>query len=175
MTNQERNYLKKLVGNNKIEAAIEKLLQYKLDEEDRNEVISTQARYKQLQKEIRGGVISTENQQLQSNRITNSLLNLIDEIEASPQANRAGEIASTKPVSSNRNRWIVILGILGSLASIISLWPMCAPDKNETKVEQLTVFVTDAKGNAVLENEGELNIPLGNRSLKQTNWGRWQN
>jgi len=38
---------------------------------------------------------------------------------------------------------------------------MCNPDKNK----QLTIFVTDSKGNVVLENEGELNIPIGNRIL----------
>lgn len=167
MTKQERDELKKSIANNKIEQAIEKLLQFNLAEDDCNEVMATLARYKQLQKEIRGGVISKENQQLQSNQITNSLLYLIDEIDASPKVKKESNALKRKPVKGNRNRWIVILGILGSIASIISLWQVFAPDKNETKVEQLTVFVTDAEGNAVLKYKGELNIPIGNRILNR--------
>jgi len=41
------------------------------------------------------------------------------------------------------------------------------PKIEEPKVEQLTVFVTDEHGNAVLEYKGELNIPLGNRILNR--------
>jgi len=55
----------------------------------------------------------------------------------------------------------VILGIIvGSIQ--IYKWYV-SPDSDI----QLTVFVTDENGNVVLENEGELNIPIGNRSLNK--------
>ena len=40
-------------------------------------------------------------------------------------------------------------------------------NKSVNEKLQLTVFVTDSKGNVVLENEGRLNIPLGNRALNE--------
>jgi len=49
MTKQERDRLKQLVANNKINKVTKKLLQYRLDEDDRNEVIALQAKYNQLQ------------------------------------------------------------------------------------------------------------------------------
>lgn len=59
----------------------------------------------------------------------------------------------------------VIMAILGGTAEVLNflnLFPF-----NNSHNLQLTVFVTDIKGNAVLENEGKLNIPLGNRSLNE--------
>lgn len=59
----------------------------------------------------------------------------------------------------------VIMGILGGTAevlNVLNLFPF-----NSSRNLQLTVFVTDIKGNAVLEHEGKLNIPLGNRSLNE--------
>lgn len=159
MTKQEKDHLKNLVANNKIEQVTEKLLQYALDDNDRNEVTALQARYNHLEQQIRLGTLSTEDQNLQRSRINNSLLKLIDQIIGTKNT---GEINTNESNVSNKNRWIVILGALGSLASIVSLMYIFNPKPD---VKQLTVFVTNAKGNAVLEYQGELNIPMGNRIL----------
>jgi len=91
------------------------------------------------------------------------LLSLIDKIPNGDEVNDIERVVEESS-SLNRKQWIIILGILGSLASIISLTLIFNPKDN---VEQLTVFVTDAKGNAVLEYKGELNIPIGNRILNR--------
>jgi len=57
-----------------------------------------------------------------------------------------------------------IIGIIIAIGTVI-LWVRSCNKKPEAK--QLTIFVTDILGNAVLENQGRLNIPLGNRSLNE--------
>lgn len=54
----------------------------------------------------------------------------------------------------------LIIGIIGGLLGIYNkhLYPI-------SSVKQLTIFVTDVNGNVVIENSGELNIPIGNRIL----------
>jgi len=165
MTKQERENLKKLVGDGKIEKATNKLLQYILEKDERNELVATQAKYNSLEKEIRLGTLSAEDQNLRRNNINTALLNQIDIVydylkEGDTQV--GNEIATG---SKGEKNWIIILGVIGSLASIISLICFFYPKPD---VEQLTVFVTDAKGIVVLEKEGELNIPLVDRSLNKT-------
>jgi len=160
MTKQERDRLKNLVANNKIDQVFKRLLEHNLEEDDHSEVIVLQARYNQLQKESRLAILSTENQNLQRNQIHTSLLNLINKIDGT---NNGDKIVERKRAGIKSNRLIVMLGVLGSLASIFSLLLMCNTDKDK----QLTIFVTDFNGNVVLENEGELNIPIGNRILNR--------
>ena len=59
---------------------------------------------------------------------------------------------------------ILIIGIIGSILFAIGIFYTKVLNK-DYQILQQTVFVTDINGNVVLENEGELNIPLGNRSL----------
>ncbi|HLF65697.1 MAG TPA: caspase family protein [Saprospiraceae bacterium] len=61
-------------------------------------------------------------------------------------------------------RTMKMIAIIGIGTSLIALWLVFFPPKSPDAM-QLTVFVTDKAGNVVLENEGRLNIPLGNRSL----------
>jgi len=190
MTTRKRDNLKKLIGDGSIEKAINELLKYNLDDDHRNEVIATQAKYNSLQKEIRLDTLPTADQHLQSNKINNTLLSQIDRAskilkdadsigkdeDVEVEANKVIEVSETKldhkekeekqRHSSQLKRIITIIGILGSIASIIALWNTWSADPT-LKVKQLTIFVTDAKGNAVLKNEGELNIPIGNRILNR--------
>ena len=166
MTKQEKDRLKQLVANNKIDMATKKLLQYRLDEDDRNEVIALQARYNQLQQAIRLETLSIKDQNLQRSRITNSLLSLIDNVD---------EEDNDSNIMKNKRRGCVV-SITLSFAAILSLGTInfltngsLFDDLLKTlfssKPEQLTVFVTDINGNAALEYVGELNIPIGNRIL----------
>ena len=65
----------------------------------------------------------------------------------------------TESGSNKRMRWLWLLLPLLAVGGFY-LWKASQP-------LQLTIFVTDTKGNVVLEHSGRLNIPLGNRSLNE--------
>lgn len=54
------------------------------------------------------------------------------------------------------------------LVFIISITTILLSYRHNKSEMQLTVFITDSNGNVVLENEGRLNIVLGNRSLNES-------
>ncbi|PHN93389.1 hypothetical protein CSC80_10705 [Maribacter sp. 6B07] len=58
-----------------------------------------------------------------------------------------------------------IIGIIIAIGTVF-IWIRSCNEKPQ--IEQLTIFVTDTLGNSVLENQGRINIPLGNRSLNET-------
>ena len=58
------------------------------------------------------------------------------------------------------------IGIIGSIASIISLLLYFSPILNNG-TSQLTVFVTDERGAVVLEHQGILNTSIGHRALRE--------
>jgi hypothetical protein len=62
-------------------------------------------------------------------------------------------------------------GFVVIFVSMMLIWSLSITviikDYLNSRSYQLTVFVTDKNGNVVLENEGRLNIPLGNRSLNE--------
>ena len=58
---------------------------------------------------------------------------------------------------------VIAIAVLVGLLEILNVIDIFPTSKNL----QLTIFVTDTKGNPVLENEGRLNIPMGNRSLNE--------
>ncbi len=66
------------------------------------------------------------------------------------------------------NRAKTVLGVAGSIASIVALWLVFYPPEKVSDVSQLTIFVTDAEGNVVLEHEGVLNAQVGHRPLRET-------
>lgn len=74
-----------------------------------------------------------------------------------------------KRISWNRaNKIAIVFTIIGSVFTFLEctgLTHIISENKKDTN--QLTIFVTDTLGNAVLENQGRLNIPLGNRSLNE--------
>ena len=61
----------------------------------------------------------------------------------------------------------IILILFMVLVWSISLLSIVLYFSNNHSTTQLTVFVTDTKGNVVLEHEGRINIPLGNRPLNE--------
>ncbi len=50
------------------------------------------------------------------------------------------------------NRAKTVLGVVGSIASIVALWLVFYPPEKVSDVSQLTIFVTDTEGNVVLEH-----------------------
>ncbi len=84
---QTAKKLKELVSNNNIEDALLKLQNiFSLtDSELVNDVVLLSARRKKLNSDIRKGVISYNEQNLERNQITNGILSLIDEVSNNPE------------------------------------------------------------------------------------------
>lgn len=96
--------------------------------------------------------------------------NLSDPLNTKPKENTTEDKTETKKPRVTINIKKIVINL--SLAIIIPLsiyvyQHFKSDQKRNSTIAQLTVFVTDSNGNVVLENEGELNIPLGNRSLNE--------
>ena len=83
MSNDEYlNQIKRLVGNNKLEAAIKELGSLLKDSPQLNEAIIQSARYNDVMEQIRIGTISLEEAELTKNRIRKGVLDLVDYINS---------------------------------------------------------------------------------------------
>ncbi len=168
MTEQEKSIVKALINEGNLQEAIDKLITFKLNESQQQELLAITARYNRLKEKNRAGVLSFEQQSLTENQITASLINLINypEDKFIPQSKSINK-KSTKPaIWKYITAAAVIVGLIAGLADIFNFVNIFSGREASEKL-QLTVFVTDTEGNAVLENEGRLNIPLGNRSLNE--------
>ena len=85
LTNKELTELKSLIGENKTDIVLEKLLSMLKEQHNDlfNEVILKLQQYNKLKKEVRTGVIDSAASNLQFNQINYYLLETIDEIEKS--------------------------------------------------------------------------------------------
>lgn len=164
MKSEEKQKLLKLIEKGKIKAAIDVSLSLDLSHESKKEAQVISYRYNELKSKVRAGILSFEQLKIAENQIAHHLIELIEVSDSKPSINEHS-IEQNNPTINIRSVSYVI-GILGSLAFIIGLMLYFFLFKSED-VKQLTVFVTDAKGNAVLEYEGELNIPMGNRILNR--------
>ncbi len=160
MNEEQQSYYIQLVSTGKIKEAIEELMESDFNNSNKKTLAGIAAQYQQWLQKKRQGLLSVEQESLQYNQI---ITRLIDYIKPSEPISTTSFSTSTKPPfwKSKSIQW---LGIIGSLASIIALWFVFFPPKSDDSL-QLTVFVVDSMGNASLEQEGELNIPLRNRSL----------
>lgn len=70
------------------------------------------------------------------------------------------------PTLTKKQSFTLLMTIV-SLVSLISALSIVLYFTYSQSSKQLTVFVTDTKGNVVLEHNGRINIPLGNRSLNE--------
>jgi hypothetical protein len=166
MANPQNNHLKKMIGDGQIQQAIDELLVVKKNQSHIKEALAIASRYNRLKQKDRLGILSFEQLNITENQIVAHLIDLVDhpEDEPYPVENSIAKTPTSKPIL-----WkyiaaaAVVIGILGSLAEVLNLIRIFPSNEKL----QLTVFVTDLEGNAVLENEGRLNIPLGNRSLNE--------
>lgn len=158
MTNQQKQHLKQQIEKGKIQAAIQDLNRFCTNTHLESKATAIAARYRSLQRKEMQGILSAADATVQQNQITQSLLTLLHQ-EDDP----AAAIIPTSTGLGNK-KWVVILGILGSIASIIGLRSgFFSVDEDP----QLTIFVTDTKGNVAIELEGELNTSIGNRPLNE--------
>lgn len=73
--------IRSLVGQNKIKEALESLQELLIHSKLKNEIILTTSRFKELQESIRKGIIKYEDSSTEKNKIKNSLLEILTEIE----------------------------------------------------------------------------------------------
>lgn len=168
MTNQEKTKLLKLISDNNVQEAIDSLLSIDISNSHKKEAIAISSRFKSVKKQARKGILSFEESNVIENQITDHLIDLINYPEGQSFSEEKLINATTlnKPIIWKYiTMTVIIIGILGSLAEVLNFINIF-PNKTNEKV-QLTIFVTDTKGNVVLENTGRLNIPLGNRSLNE--------
>ncbi|PHN08466.1 carboxypeptidase-like regulatory domain-containing protein [Flavilitoribacter nigricans] len=165
MTDQAYGKIAQTISDGQLAEAIDQIGALALEQEQQKLLIALTAQYRKLQNRISRGTLSAEQIQLQENQLTERLIDLIDYIR--DPARRPGALAEVIPLSGGgrgQNRFRTFAGIAlalllgGALTFFFIL-------KNEDL--QLTVFVTDLRGNVAIENNGRLNIPLGNRSLNE--------
>ena len=169
MTEQEKSNVMALINDGNIREAIDTLMICKLSESQQQELYAINARYNRLKGKSRSGVLSFEQENLTENQITASLIDLTNypEDKTFPKSKSINKTNPTKPIIWKYiTAAAVVVGLIAGLADIFNFVNIFSGNKSTEKL-QLTVFVTDIQGNAVLENEGRLNIPLGNRSLNE--------
>jgi hypothetical protein len=153
MNKSKKSSVYELIEKGKTQTAIEYFRDNAQEQAHKNYAYSMLSEFQQLQQKVMQGVISAEEERIVRNQITKRLMALVNEEEL-PSTDYK-ELLGNK----NRLRW----GVLLVFVSLFSVWAIKTGIQKD--IEQLTVYVTDLNGNVVLEYEGELHIPLGNRPL----------
>lgn len=146
-----------LISRGKPKRAIDLLLSFDFQGAIKKDILGIAAQYQQFLQENRKGILSVEQYKLTQNQLTARLIDIIEHIDNPRKKER-------KPFLI-KNNFFLLLGLLGSII-IFLVGLQCY--NHASKVLQLTIFVTDTKGNVVLENQGTLNIPIENRLLHAT-------
>ena len=170
MTKNEKSSLLNMIGKGDIKSTLEKLLSLEMNDSSKKEVIAISSRYKKLKHQNRLGILSFEQSNLTENQITNHLIDLINHPfeKPFPKDKSINTINPSKPIIWKYiTTAAVIIGMLGSLSEILNFTNIFT-ESNLNEKHQLTVFVTDSKGNVVLEHKGELNTSIGNRPMRET-------
>ena len=166
MTEQEKTKLQELISRGNLKEAIRLLLAMDLKEDKKQAVRSISSQYNQIRKQKRLGTLADDQLTIKENQLITSLLELIDHPEGVP----IPKPQNINPISAGSIGGFPIPVLIGTLVVLIGMTAIFWNSfyrSTPTERLQLTVFVTDAKGNVVLENSGRLNIPLGNRSLNE--------
>ena len=167
MTEQEKKELQHLIGKGRAGEAIDKLLSMPMHASRKQEMITLSARYRKLKHRSGLGLLSFQDLNITENQINHSLLGFIQEPldQPLPKEQRIDQLYPKRPILWKylvlTTLILVSLASLGQLLNIVQLWPQASTPL------QLTVFVTDLKGNPVLQQEGRLHIPIGNRALNE--------
>lgn len=167
MNKHKKAEWQQLIGKGQIKSVFEQLLATEMHPSRKKELMALQARFLKLKQRTQQGVLTFQDINITENQITQSLLEFIQQPLEQPflAENSINQLYPQRPIL-----WkylILVTLILVSLASIaqllniVQLWPQ------ESTPLQLTVFVTDLKGNPVLQQEGRLHIPIGNRALNE--------
>lgn len=167
MTKQEKTELQKLIGKGRTGEAIEKLRLLPMHASRRMEIVAVSARYQKLKQRRGLGLLSFQDLNITENQINHNLLEFIQEPldQPLPKEQSIDQLYPKRPIL-----WkylILTTLVLVALASLAQLLNILQVGPRHSTPLQLTVFVTDPDGNPVLQQEGRLHIPLGNRALNE--------
>ena len=154
----------------KIQVVIDKLLSMEISESNKKEVIAISSRLKKIKQQIRLGVLSYEQSNLTENQINAQLIDLIEHSNKAPLPSIKFINRSTFSNPTKGKQIIIAIVLIGLLGSVLEVSDIINIIPTNISLErlQLTVFVTDTKGNVVLEHTGELNTSIGNRPMRET-------
>lgn len=168
MKTKDQQRLLKLIENGRIKEAIAELLALDLKEGQKKEARTISYRYKELKRKQRAGILSLKQVVISENQIFNDLMELINLDGDKDYPTKESKTKREATRTSGKGKSIgYILGIFGSIASIIALFLYFYPINSPSQAPQLTIYVTDVNGNVVLEHKGELNTFIGNRPLNE--------
>ena len=148
--------LKGLITSGKIEKAIKQLVSMELDSPKKDKVAAIASRYNRYKEEKNQGTLTYEQTSVTENQIVASLIEVVNNLDKKEINITGGGGLPLKPI---------LLSLAGVIIIALILFQSGVLGKSGPDVLQLTVFVQDEAGNPVLENDGKLNIPLGNRAL----------
>ncbi|MFK8009291.1 MAG: hypothetical protein AB8H03_23220 [Saprospiraceae bacterium] len=135
-------HLRQLIAQNKTQQVFDQLNAAAITMSDstlRNKITLLEARWKKLKEEQIKGIISSENQGLENNRINNNLLTLLEEVEnppATPLVNEPSQKTSWKTILTI---FAATIGVLAGIAEIsgysIRDWWESNPPTNNTPAQ----------------------------------------
>ncbi|NNF32806.1 MAG: carboxypeptidase regulatory-like domain-containing protein [Saprospiraceae bacterium] len=151
-----KSKLKDLITSGKIDKAIKQLVSMDLDSSKKDKVAAIASRYNRYKEEKNQGTLTYEQATVTENQIVASLIEVVNNLDKKEIKITGGGGLPLKPI---------LLSLAGVIIIALILFQSGVFSKSGSDNLQLTVFVQDEAGNPVLENEGKLNIPLGNRAL----------
>ena len=166
MTKQQQEKLLSIISQGQIENAIEQLKNLDFSDTEMNALTAIAAQYQQWQQNKLKGVLSAEQDDLQQNKVIHRLIEFI---------NQSGqqEIAATEPTQPSgkakfwTNKTILLLGVFGSLASIVGLWFVFFPLSSKVKTVTVLVHGKEGKDQLVLPNRGKVYLIYGDAKIPE--------
>lgn len=153
MTEDNKERVRNLVSEGELSQAIEALAAMTSSRRDKDQVTLLLTDLRSLEKKTLEGIISEPEERLVHNQLAKRVLQFM-----SP---RADHNPPDKSAYFPFNKLLLIPIVVLVLATTWWFGGSLLPPSQR----QLTVYVTDVNGNVVLEQEGEIHIPLGNRPL----------
>lgn len=153
MKEEDRIRARILASKGQLFEALEYFSRAASHQKDKDQAVLFLAEMQSLKRKAIAGIISTSDEQIAINQITKRFLQHINlDQETAVEENR-----------SKRKKQVVFPVLLAVF--VITAGVIFQDSIFFSKHQQLTVYVTDIHGNVVLEQEGELHIPVGNRPL----------
>lgn len=169
MTAKQRSHFLNLVRQGSINIALNELSILNFPETKRNELVGITSQFQQFQKKKQQGILSSEQETLQQNKITTRLIEFITQSHSGNTS-----VHTTPPplpsTSFWQNKGVQWIGIIGSFASIIALWFIFFPftdNTNPTKTATVLVHGKDGKDDIVLPNRGIVYLIFGDAKIPE--------
>lgn len=160
-----KNELLALISKGKISQAIENLntalLQIK-DEDLKNDIIMLSGNYEQLERSVRKGVISSQEANIERNKIAAGLIQVINLIDFNKNpTNLISKIEKKTGFWDFIQRTEIIVSVLAGLFAILGFFRFYGNDNNDSM--QLTVYVQgENQQDIILQNTGKLVVDFDN-------------